>query len=1356
MATVESIHGSLARFLAALLFIAVTSSAVLFAQSNFGSIRGQVTDATGGAIPNARVVIRDIGTNAHMELMTSAEGFYSAASMRPVVYEITIEVAGFQKLTLENVKVDTAKTTTADAILKPGLISDTVTVTGAAPLLQTYTGAVTQNVNQRTIVDTPLNGRNTLELALTLPGVSGNVGSEIGSYYNTPPIPGREIIVNGGRPGTTQFIADGQNVTGVALGRTAISFSPDTVQEFSILQSNYSAQYSQAGGGIIQQTTKSGTNEIHGTAYWFHRQREFTATPFVTQRLPQFGYEARPPLRRQQLGIVGGGPVVLPKIYNGKNRTFWFATYEPLRQVQGNMGPSFERVPTDLEIQGDFSQSYTYDSAGTQRAYPQLYNHFSRDSSGTLHYLSNPNFNSALPVDNTNPLYQYAGFQMFNPNDPDPNRRGRVLVDAAGRSYVNPASAKIARLLYPRPNLPMFTSGPNAGANYVYFQQTTNTDDRWSTRLDHRIGDNHNLSFKYAYQPLYADRYFRDPVTNPGTSDTSLSRSVILNATSSLRPNLVNEFRAGYVYGNFARNFPSNYLNTDGTTPLLDLGGPGRGDPNFLGYGLADFFNNGGPANNQVAYGRLGFNGVQNIGRNTEHSYSLSDDLSWIRGSQTLKFGFLGGLQMSNAAAPGYGYQAGGKWTFRGTNTTADAIGCSAPNAPGINGPLPSDCRNATARTGDPFAAFLVGVTDVALAYENIAQPYYYRWMQAGGYAQDDWKVKSNLTLNLGLRYQFQSPRWEKYNRQGQLNLDRMEANPFNLDASGKPLMSPVFEFAGYGGRSRYLTPAQYKDLEPRLGFAWLPDFDFNNSHKLVVRGGYGITHSILTGRNRVPFPNLGSKLDAHRAYNVVFGTTELNNPSNVGGCGYAICQSDIPGQFGYNNVVYQPDPTLFVIPSDGAIHPGTVVRTVNGVPQQDKRYAQTGFVFDQNSKTPMIQNYSFELQYEAMRDTVVTAGIRGAHGTHLFSTPREINNNPFNAQRVYPGFNGASGGRIILMDETAASSQYWAGVFEIERRYSSGLQFRVNYTWSKSIDDSSGGIEPDFGNLAGQDSGAQTIRGNAPQNSFGKTNERAVSNFDFAHVFNFTGFYELPFGRGRKFLNGNRWMDLLTGGYQITGLARIQQGQPTYADLGDSNQLGFASNSFSSTPRPDVAAGVPLQNPDWTAANALTTPYMNPRVFRIPDPGTFGDASRNFSQLRMPWVRTFDASVFKSFHPWENKRRYVQVRVEAFNVLNARQLGWGGARTSLFNGLAQNLPGQPNRYANLNSKVWDAIIKRDPTGLQGDPTAALPPQGQVLSEGGVYADLVNRYNRQFYVFDSSSYNTIAPRVLQFALKFYF
>ncbi len=1326
------------------LFCLVAST--VLAQSNLGSIRGTVFDSSGGAIAGAKIEVRESGTNRLQSITTGPDGAFNVSSLRPVVFDITASADGFRTTKLTEIKVDTAKATGVEIILAPGSVQEAVTVTASGASIQTESGAISATVNQRSILDTPLNGRNVLELALTLPGVAGNAGSEIGANFNSPPIPGREIIVNGGRPGTTQFIADGQNVTGVGLGRTAVSFSPDTIQEFTILQSNYSAQYSQAGGGIIQQTTRSGTNELHGTGFWFHRQKAFTANPFLSTRLPQFGNDNRSPLRRQQLGIVAGGPVVIPKVYDGRNKTFFFGSYEPTRQVQGNLGASFERVPTEREIGGDFSQSFTYDSAGNALPYPVMYNHFSKDSDGTLRYLKNSGFNSALPVNGNNPQYQYlfGAANLFNPNDPDPARRGRVLVDALGRSYVNPVAAKIAQSLYPRANLGLITSGPNAGANYAYFPNTQNKDDRYSLKMDQRVGDKHTIYGRYTYQPLFADRYFRDPSTNPGTSDTSKSRQILVSGTSILSPRLVNEARAGYVYGNFARNFPSQFLNRDATSEFVDIGGAGRGFPNLLGFGIPDFYSNGGPAGNQIGFGRLGMNGIQNVGRNTEHSYNLSDDITWTRGSHTVRAGFLTGLQQSNAAAPGYGYLAGGRWNFAGSTANGDAVGCSAP---GATTSLPADCRNATARTGDNFGAFLLGTPNSLFAYENVAQPYYYRWWNIGSYLQDDWKVTRNLTVNIGLRHQYQSPRWEKFDRQGTLNLNRQEPNPYN-----NGLASPVFEFAGYGGRSRYLTPARYKDFEPRFGFAWQP---FRDKRSLVIRGGYGITHSILTGRNRVPFPNLGGKADAHRQYNVAYGTTDLFNPSNIGGCGLAICSSDVPAQFGYNNVVYQPDPTLFNISGDGTIKPGDSLRTVNGVAVQDKRYAQTGFVFDPQSRTPMIQSFSFEMQTQVMKNTILTAGWRGSKGSHLFSTPSEINLNPFNATRLIPGYNGASGGRVILMDQTASSSIYHAGILEIERRFTAGLQFRANYTWSKSIDDSSGGIEPDFGNLAGQDSGAQTIKGNAPQNSFGTTKERAVSAFNYPHVININALYELPLGRGKKFLSRGRLLDMLVGGYQVTGLSRISSGQPVYLDLGDANQLGVASNSFVANPRPNVIPGQPLKNPDWTKENATTTPYLNPRAFSVPEPGTFGNAARSYSQLQMPWLRTFDASIFKTIYPFENRRRYIQIRAEGFNVLNAKSFGFSGFGTSLFSGVAQNRPGQANRFANLTPGVWDAIIKRDPAGLQGTADVGLA-QGQVLSPLGVYTDLVNRYNRGFYNFGSSSQNTIQARVLQFAVKFYF
>ncbi|MFN9262322.1 MAG: carboxypeptidase regulatory-like domain-containing protein, partial [Acidobacteriota bacterium] len=342
-----------------------------------------VSDASGAAVPGAVVTITDLGTNAKINLVSAGDGGYSSPPLRPVIFRVSAEFKGFQKTIVNDVKVDTANVTTVNISLKTGDVATSIEVTGAAPLVQTSSGALQQTVNQRAINDLPLNGRNTLALALTLPGVAGSAGTEISEFTTNEPVPGRELSINGSRVGSTQFQADGANVTSIALGRMSISFSPDTIQEFSVQQANYSAQYAQAGGAIIQQTTKSGSNELHGTGFWFHRQKAFTANPFDSQRSPVTNFDNRPPLRRQQLGVVLTGPVTIPKLYKGKDRTFFMFSFEPTRQLASNPGGASNiRIPDEREIAGDFSQSLVYfrNANGTVRTEPfaLLYNQFNR------------------------------------------------------------------------------------------------------------------------------------------------------------------------------------------------------------------------------------------------------------------------------------------------------------------------------------------------------------------------------------------------------------------------------------------------------------------------------------------------------------------------------------------------------------------------------------------------------------------------------------------------------------------------------------------------------------------------------------------------------------------------------------------------------------------------------------------------------------------------------------------------------------------------------------------------------------------------------------------------------------------
>lgn len=1369
-------------------FIALAAFAVFaVGQSNFGSIRGVVTDSTSGVVAGAKVVITNSGTNQQLSLTTNEQGQYVAAALQPVTYSVAVEAPGFQKKTITDIKVDTAAIVTLDVVLQPGSVQQEVTVTSESPLIQTYSGAVQQTVDQRTINELPLNGRNTLELALTLPGVGGSPGTEFSELTTNEPVPGRELAINGGRVGSTQFQADGANVTSIALARMSISFSPDTIQEFSVQQANYSAQFAQAGGAIIQQTTKSGSNQLHGTLFWFHRQRAFTANPFDTQRTAVTNFDNRPPLRRQQVGAVITGPVYLPKVYQGKDRTFFMFSFEPTRQLASNPGgPSNIRVPTEREINGDFSQSFVYfrNANGTVRSEPWalLYNQFQRRGDGTLALRPNPSFNPALPASATNFTYQYRNFPLFNPNDPDPARRGRVMVDEAGRSLVNPVAQRLARELYPQPNI----TDPNLvadllGANYSYFRRTEYVDNRYTIKIDHNLTNSHRLSGRWTEQPSYGTRQERDPIQHGLISDANTSRQVLMALTSTPRPTMTNEFRANYVYGSFGRNFPEALLNRDYTSEYLNVGGAGAGQVNLLGFGMPRFFDAGAPRGvsgqtSGVGLATLGFNSPQDVGFNKEHSYSLTNDFSWVKGAMTWKFGFAASHLQLNQSNLGVGSLAGGRF-FWTPDTTAEQYCQTNP----LGGQAP-DCA-AQVFGGERFASFLLGVPQgVQVQTENLSVPYYYRWLNVGGYAQNDWKVSPNLTLNIGLRYQFQSPRWEKFNRQGQLNLGRLEPNPFVLNSAGQPLPAPVFEYAGVDGRSRYINPAIKDVLEPRFGFAWTPGLEWNRERRFVVRGGYGMTHGTLMGNEREPIPNLGSQTaTGYRQISYLLGANDINSPTNIPSCGLALCNDRaVPMQFGFNNPVLASDNTLFQIPPSGVIRPGDRAGlTQLGTPRQNVLYQSTGVVGNRDFKMPTIHNYSLTLEYGLMEATVVRVGYQGSRGHNLFGPPQNLNRvDQFTGAIPTPGFSGRFSSAIFAIAATNTSSNYHALVIESERRFSRGLQFRFNYTFSKNLDDSSGGINFPIPNNSFNNSALDfpIIRS---QNPYDTRADRSVSSTNTPHVFNIVALLEAPFGRGRKFFNGGGLKDYFIGGWSINGLSRIRSGFPASVPLGLGNS--FDVGTPGGALRPDMIAGVPLRNPDWTRENAWTgVPYVNPRAFAFPEPGQRGNAPRNLD-LYNPWVRSLDMSVFKRIAPWENKRRYFELRGEIFNVFNMKNYTPNPNLSNLLGGAAQHpllvgtspnftpVQGVQNRYAALRQPgVWDAIIAKSQgtavdaaiANLAGPGAGGLgcPANAAELGATNQIRSLSPACTARALnlALGRLNANTIAPRIVQFALKFYF
>src|SRR5215470_1261570 len=355
------------------LFILIVCAAIVFAQTNRGGISGTVTDKNGGVIPGATVTVTNVGTNQSQKLTTSNEGTYAATFLEPVVYRITVEAPGFKKSLLNNVKVDTATTITANVTLEAGGIETVVDITSEAPLLNAERGTTSQTITERMMRDIPLKNRSVLDLAVTMPNVSGDAGSEDPPVGANQPVPGFNLSINGGRPGSTIMLADGVNNTGVGIAREIVSFTPETVQEFTVQTSAYSAEFGNTAGGVINATTKSGTNNFNGVALWYTRNPTFNATPFTISNA------ARPKnnLRSNQVSVTIGGPIYLPKfgeggpkLYNGKNKSFFFFAYEP--RWRQDFVTATGLVPEAAQLAGNFnnlvrtSQGFVPQSVATQ------------------------------------------------------------------------------------------------------------------------------------------------------------------------------------------------------------------------------------------------------------------------------------------------------------------------------------------------------------------------------------------------------------------------------------------------------------------------------------------------------------------------------------------------------------------------------------------------------------------------------------------------------------------------------------------------------------------------------------------------------------------------------------------------------------------------------------------------------------------------------------------------------------------------------------------------------------------------------------------------------------------------------
>lgn len=1181
--------------------IGLLCCAVAFGQTNTGGITGTVFDSSGAVVPRAAIVVTNAGTNQSIRVKASDAGAFTVSPLDPVVYRISIEAPGFKQSIVENVKVNTATIATVNVTLQTGATSAEVTVQADAAGVNTESGATSSTITERQIVDAPLVNRSVLDLALTLPNISGDVGSENPTVTSGLTLPGYNLNANGGRAGSTLIMADGVNNTGVGIARAVVSFSPETVQEFTVQTSAYSAQFGKTGGGVINATTKSGTNEFHGAALWYTRNPATNASPFTTAIVNRPASNTRD----NEFSATVGGPVIIPRIYHGKNKTFFFAAFEPRYRRDHIQADAL--VPNDAMRGGDFSNLAAVpggwvpaDVAAAFKVSP------TGDSTIYQQFGLAGNQLTILPVPGTGQTFVAFPGNKIPQSMLDPTSMSLLKYLAHGSTYYLDSNGNIV--------------------NYTFNRFVQQDEKRYIAKIDENINDSNHLSFRITQIPTIGLKGFDQSIpgdVNGNAADYSYSRQLVLSDNHLFSPTVVNDFRANYTRGRFSGTY----------TPEWDVK---TGNNLSTAYGLPSLTKGGLPMFNfefTSSFSSIGSQG-SGLNDNVEERYNISDNLYVNRGKMSWSFGF----DVSHALLNELNFYSasGGNYNFRYLQSNSTSTGSGTG--------------------GIGFASFLLGVPQ-SVVLASAALPYYYRWNDGAAFVQNDWKVKPNLTLNLGMRYSLQFPRTEKYNHQGVFLPEQAQsfplAKPLTL-ANGQTLTSalvPPFAFDGYGGRSKYLWPVNYTDFEPRFGFAWVPKlFGWNGAARFVVRGGYGLSHAPLTGQNRLPNPNFGVP------------STTYSETSGQANPNYAMRLSSNPPQvtpLTFNQIVN--------VPSNGLIYlPGL-------------NYSSAGFVLSNNVKTPYSQSWNMTLDFKPWANSNLEVAYVGNKGTHLFmpainASPSDPNyiqaltnqNVSVTATIADPLGRTNSSGQVITVQQgslankflgfnslytrydSSADSIRHAAYVSFNHRTNKGLLFTANYTFGKSIDDASD---------ASPDKGALTTESVSGEASFGgsRSIDRSVSTFDIRHSFNSTLLYDLPFGQGRRFLS-HSWKPLQVafGDWTVSAIGHIRTGYPFLVTMSDTNFLGDTAQTH--TVRPDIVSGVPLRNPLFDPScptGNLCQPYLNPAAFERPAVGLLGNAPRTIDSVRGPLQEYFDASIQKNFRLDESGKRRLQLRVDLLNALN-------------------------------------------------------------------------------------------------------
>lgn len=1102
--------------------LVVGSSAQVFRST----VTGRVTDVTGAVVPNVQVTLTNTDTGAIYKTASGAQGYYTAPSLLPGPYRITAEANGFKKYVHVGIKLETEQNATENIVLQVGSASQSITVTSAAPLIDTATASSGQVLTTQEVENLPSNGRSPIGFVRNEYGVvpkEKHALTEVRPFDNSG---GSDFSMGGGNSQSNEVLLNG--VPNMQNSGRVSAFSPemDAVSEISADQFESNAAYGDTSGGTVNITTKSGTNQFHGTV------SEFNETSALAARLHfQPANKPVPATRQNQYGLTFGGPVVIPKLYNGHNKMFFFYAFEGF----SDSSPTsvITTIPTDLERKGDFSQLLALGSSY------QLYNPYS----ATL-------------------------------------QNGKVVRQPYAGNIITSALSPVGQALlkyYPEPNLTGLPDGENN-----YFSNTPSVDKYHSNmgRLDYNFGANNKAFFEY-HESSYTNtkgNIFNNIAT--GSSSVTDYNGATLDDVQTFSSTLVWDNRIG-----FTRSWASGALPSTGFNPTA-LGFPSYVSSNSRYLAM--------PQTNISGYYGLGgkpgsinaFTGIQYFSMLTKvwhkHTFEIGPDIR---------------INKAGGISPGY---ASGRYYF--TSDWMNAYtGAPAP------------------KYGAGLAELLLGLPDTGNNEFDVNEPtistnYYY-----AGYIQDNWHVRHDLSINLGLRVEHETPLVESKNRMN-VGFDPTAINqvtqPAEAAYAANPLPQlPASQFSATGGllfaspshRSSYSTMAAY--ISPRAGFAWAPDY-FHG--KTVFRGGFGIFFN--------PFNDYWTG----PAY------------------GFQVANSLVPTLDSYLTpaaTLSDPYPSTNPIqqPTGSSLGVNTFLGQGISFHTQDTRAARSvRFSFDiqqQLSKNMMfdlgfISSHQYDLsttnnigalpvQYlsqQATRDPVVTAELSKVVASPYAGLGSKYGKTTSVAGLLRPYSEFASVNQQLKPN---GYSTYHMLAARVTQRYANGLQFNANFEWSRQLEASS------------------QLNPGGPL-WYGETAS------DFPIHFALTGSYELPIGRGKMFLgNINRWADAAVGGWSLSSIYMWESGAP----VGWGNVVLNWNTPIKAQPRNLPSA---FNTTAFDRVNADQPNSYNYRTF----PSLF---------LRSDAANNADLSAFKTFAFGDNVK--LQYRLDAFNAFNRTQ--FGGPNTS-------------------------------------------------------------------------------------------